>query len=319
MAVLRKSTLDRLNEDNRFASAVETPLPEGAAEILRRDNPRLQELLARYRDHPAAPVMWSQDFLADQLDLTAFRGDNAYLWQVRKRTEAAQYALTSHYLERHDELGLLDKLTEDGLFGAYTFDVDGRIVSRDLLDSVVELSYLHERIDLDREGVRILDIGAGYGRLAYRASQAFPAVELVCTDAVAQSTFLCEYYLDFRGVERATTVPLDEIGPAIAHTPFDVAVNIHSFSEAPAAAIAWWLDILAASRVQRLLVVPNTGLDPLSTEAGEERIDFRPIIESRGFELAEVTPKYRHSAAVQEYGVFPSWYFLFERAAKPRK
>jgi len=313
VVVLRKSTLDLLEEDNRLATAMETPLPAGAAEVLRGDNPRLQELQSRYRDHPAAPVMWSQEFLEDQLDLSAFRGDNAYVWQVRKNTEAAQYALTAYYLERNDELGLLDTLTEDGLFGAFTFDFDGRIVSRDLLDSVVELNYLHQRIDLHRKKVRVLDIGAGYGRLASRATEAFPTVEFVCTDAVAQSTFLSEYYLDYRGTERAKVVPLDEIESAIAATPFDLAVNIHSFSEAPAAAISWWIDLLAASPVQRLLVVPNSGQDLLSTEAGEERIDFKPIIEDRGFKLAAVTPKYEHSDAVQEYGIFPSWYFLFVR------
>jgi len=44
-------------------------------------------------------------------------------------------------------------------------------------------------------------------------AEAVPDLEQVlCTDAVAESTFLSEYYLRFRGVDAITqVVPLDEI------------------------------------------------------------------------------------------------------------
>ena len=46
----------------------------------------------------------------------------------------------------------------------------------------------------------MLDIGAGYGRLAHRMSAAFPQLEdYCCVDAVPESTFLSEYYLRHRG------------------------------------------------------------------------------------------------------------------------
>ncbi|MEM9291644.1 MAG: hypothetical protein AAGD01_08185 [Acidobacteriota bacterium] len=323
IAILRKSTLDELVEFNRYANSPDVSLPPGAAEVLRGDHPRLQDLISRYRDHPAAPSLWSQEFLARSLKLTTFRGDNAYIWQLRGLVKAAQYALTTHYLEKHDPLGLLDTLEEDGLFGAFTFDIDGRIVSRDLLDSVVELNYLHQvfkarGLDLHRPGLRFLDIGAGYGRLAHRATTAFPNLHYLCTDAVPQSTFLCDYYLTFRGAEQTQILPLDQVREALLHDlqeqgPLDLAINIHSFSEAPLAAITWWIDLLAEAQVQRLLIVPNTGQDLLSTEADEERLDFRPVIEERGFQLENVRAKFEHSDAVQRYGVFPSWYFLFGR------
>ncbi len=46
------------------------------------------------------------------------------------------YALTAYYVESIDDGGLLDRLSEDGYSGNYLFTVNGRIVSRDLLDSV---------------------------------------------------------------------------------------------------------------------------------------------------------------------------------------
>ena len=68
-----------------------------------------------------------------------FRGDSQYLFQGRGTPEAA-YALSADYAARHDALGLFETLEEDGAFGALTFPVDGRIVSRDLLDSVLEIA-----------------------------------------------------------------------------------------------------------------------------------------------------------------------------------
>ncbi len=101
-----------------------------------------------------------------------------------------------------ERLGLLERLDEDGLFGVHTFIVDGRRVSRDLLDSALELAFLDRHLGISRPPVQtILDIGAGYGRLAHRAVTAFPeTVRYLCTDAIATSTFLCESYLGFRGV-----------------------------------------------------------------------------------------------------------------------
>jgi len=71
---------------------------------------------------------------------------------------------------------------------------------------------------------------------------------------VAESTFLCEYYLGYRGVaRRALTIPLDMISTEIRHRRIDVALNVHSFSECPLRAICWWLDLLVANRVRHLM------------------------------------------------------------------
>jgi hypothetical protein len=49
-------------------------------------------------------------------------------------------------------------LTEDGLFGAYTYEIDGKVVGRDLLDSIVELMFLDDELAIGSRATTILDI-----------------------------------------------------------------------------------------------------------------------------------------------------------------
>ena len=227
--------------------------------------------------------------------------------------------LAARHLQQIDHLGLLSKLTEDGLFGAYTFRVDDdRVVSRDLLDSIAEIYFLVEELGLERlSGARVLDIGAGYGRLAHRLTMALPEVEAVlCVDAVAESTFLSEYYLRFRGVDdRAVVVPFDEIDDRLSRERIDVAVNIHSFSECTESAVAWWLELISRHRVPYLMVVPNPGdhggTKLLTREGDGRHNDFRKTLESVGYRLRSQRPKYG-DPGVQEHGAFPSYHYLFE-------
>ena len=297
-------------------------LPAGAAEALRSDHPRLLELARAYREL-ASPMglepVWTDDLLATA-DLCHFRGDNPYVFQLRGRNlNELGYAL-SYYCARRvgeiERLGLLDRLEEDGLFGVHTFTIDGRRVSRDLLDSALELAFLERHLGISRGPLRtVLDIGAGYGRLAHRAATAFPeTVRWLCTDAIPTSTYLCEYYLAYRGlVGRARAVPLHELAARVPPGSVDIAVNVHSFSECPPAAIDAWLAFLAAARVGHLMVVPNaasaSGPDGITmlTNAGE---DFSVLVRKHGYRLVANEPKYP-DPVVQEYGVSPAAHLLF--------
>jgi hypothetical protein len=150
-----------------------------------------------------------------------FRGDNPYVFQSRAGAGPEQHLLTWLYLKGRDHLGLLDRLRQDGDYGVCAFATgetdaggQGRLVSRDLLDSVSELLFLDRTLGVaSSRGAGVLDIGAGYGRLAHRAASAFPARPAwYCVDAVPESTFLCEYYLNRKGVDdRAGAVPLEEL------------------------------------------------------------------------------------------------------------
>jgi len=318
-------TVSRIKPEDRrnyFVSADDSiALPRGAAEDLRADHPKLRDLRERYAklDLPVSiHSQWHAKKVSIELDLQRFRGDNVYVWQYRQmRTGAArlrQY-LAMKYVESRDALGLLPKLKEDGLFGCWLFQYGSRpAVSRDLLDSVNEINFLEQKIGLTGQpGLRVLDIGAGYGRLAYRMAEALPNLAAYdCVDAVPESTFLCSYYLNYRGVNtKARAIPLDRLGEELARQ-YHLAVNIHSFSECRREAIRWWLQRVAERDIPWLLVVPNDPEQLLSTESNGEHLDFLPDVTAAGYELACKAPVYDDAELLDLISV-RDHYFLFRR------
>jgi hypothetical protein len=293
-----------------------SPLPGDAASYLRPDNRRLLELEQRYRafdPQVTTPAVWTNGYVRQE-DVAYFRGDNAWVWQVRgTNAHISPYALSYYYLKSIDRLGLLDTLDEDTSFGNFTFRIAGRDLSREMLDSVAEMYFLDRHLGIaSRPGVRILDIGAGYGRLAHRMITALPNVEsYLCTDGVAVSTFVCEYYLRFRGATRARAVPLDEIDKALRDKPVDIAINIHSFSECRPEAIDWWARLLATHRVKHLMIIPNRTVGDGELLLTNAKYDFLPILEHHGYRSVLKDPKFL-DPVVQQYGPFPSWHHLLE-------
>ena len=113
-------------------------VPDSARDYLRHDNPRLAELKRRYSAvdrRVTTPASWVENKLHAH-DLLYFRGDNAFVWQIRDRNHnELSYALVYYALKSGPCGALLDRLGEDPLFGVNLFEVDGVPVSRDLLDS----------------------------------------------------------------------------------------------------------------------------------------------------------------------------------------
>ena len=292
-------------------------LPPQAADYLQSNNPRLQDLQTRYTaftNEVTDPLVWT-DTCIQADDILYFRGDNAYVWQLRGLSmNIMAYALTASYVKSIDTLGLLERLKEDELFGNYTFRIDNRLVSRDLLDSIMEIYFLEKHLNVSlSKDMTILDIGAGYGRLAHRMVHALPNIQnYLCTDAIAFSTFISEYYLRFRTLEgKARVVPLDEIEDVVKNGTVDIAINIHSFSECRMPAINWWLSLLKEHRVKYLMIVPNSGDhdgERLLTNDGK---DFGEVIEKHGYKLVAKDPKYR-DPIVQKYAINPTYHYLFE-------
>lgn len=294
-------------------------LPEGGAEYLTINNPRLGELRQRYSQFQAqtsSPIVWTDDYV-QSFGLQSFRGDNCYVWQTKDpNCDEINYCLTTYYVKAIDTLGLLLKNSEDGLFGVYTYTVDSQTISRDLLDSINELSFLEKHLRLSQiPDLKILDIGAGYGRLAYRTASSLPNLATyLCTDAVPESTFLSEYHIKFRHIEdRASVVPLDQITESLQGQHIDLAVNIHSFSECTLEAIDWWLSLLAANKVTHLFIVPNAADHGGEKLALNDGVDFSFVIEKYGYRLCCKSPKYE-DPLVQKYGVSPTCYYLYQLA-----
>ena len=293
------------------------PLPPEAAE-LGPDHPRLAELRARYAalDLPVLEASrWNEAAVDGFLDHRYFRGDTLITWHYRElpRISRLKYFVWLEAVAARDPDGYLDRLGEDGLFGCWTYAYPGRpTVSRDLLESVGELAFLDRA--LEQPPARVLDIGAGYGRLAYRMTTAHREItDYCCVDAIADSTFLSEFYLRFRGCDRARVVALDEVGEQLEGARFDLAVNIHSFSECTHAAISWWVDLLTRLEVPRLLIVPNEATELLSLEADGSRRDFAPLLERAGYRLERREPVIADPAA-RELLALDDHFHLFTRA-----
>jgi len=316
---------DRLHlPENSFASPTHSApqLPDGAAYLLIPSNTRLTDLTQRYRtlNHPVMLASaWIDDLVQQEIDLYNFRASNNYFLKRRAINTDLHYALYTYYLKSIDTLNLFDKLNEDGLFGVYTVRVNDHLVSQDLLNSINEIYFLERHLGLSkRSNFNLLNIAPGYGRLAHHLTQALPQIGTVfCADAIATFSFLCEYYLRFRGVESAAvTIPFDELRETLANQPMQLAINVRSFSEFPIDAIAAWLDLLVEFNVPYLMLVPaaldHGGTQLLSYEKDKSRIDYRSLLEKRGYRQIACDLKFL-DPTVQANGISSTHYFLFER------
>jgi putative sugar O-methyltransferase len=271
------------------------PLPPGMAAVLDDRNPDLLRLRSRYR-RLASPFrpgrFWRRSRRLRDLNLKYFRGDNAYVWQLRQLGGEARlkFFLLARYIKALDSHKLLEKTHEDGAFGCWTFDFhDTPTMSRDLVDSINEIYFLDRHWDLlSRTDFTVVDIGAGYGRLAHRMVECVPGLKrYLCVDAIPESTFLSDLYLRYREVDhKATVLPLDKVADRLPAERPDLAVNVHSFSEMPIAAIEAWIGLLARIGVPALLIVPNEGDQLLSLEDDVVRLDFTPVLSKHGYVLA---------------------------------
>jgi hypothetical protein len=286
--------------------------PAAPDPYLRFDNPYLAELRRRYAGQPASDhIQWGTSAVESRVDLPFFRADNLYVFQSRRYPPLALYA-SAAYVTQVDRLGLFNALAEDDLFGAELFDFHGKTVSRDLLDSIIELNFLDRHLNLaSGRALNVLDIGAGYGRLAHRMVTAFPNVKkYYCVDAVPESTFISDYYLRFRKMtERCTVVPLDRLNQV---ERVDLAVNIHSFAECRNRVVGWWLDQVREMRIPWLFIATTASLG-LTSHEDRGRKDYREIIERAGFALAVHERKFESAPVLQDHGLYPADYYLFQK------
>lgn len=313
------------DEDRRYLTTLyddSVPLPPDAEQTLRPDHPRLVELRQAYEavELPVrASSRWRAEHVDSFLDLRYFRGETLITWHYRElpRITRLKYFVFMQYVAARDDLGLLGKLEEDGAYGCWTYEYPGYgRYSRDLIESVNEIAFLERELRLsERERFSVLDIGAGYGRLAHRMTAAYEQLDdYCCVDAVPESTFLSEYYLRQRGSSpRARVVGLDRVERELAPGAFDLAVNIHSFSECTYAAVEWWTELLGRLRVPQMLVVPNEPDELLTLEADGTRRDFKPLIERAGYRVAGSEAVVDDPAVAELLGLRDR-FFLFERA-----
>lgn len=301
-----------------------TRVEERRTSELTWESRRLADLRQQYAAYPCAAQrhsMWNAS-LIHGINLSTFRADSAYMWQHRDGNVPVHYMATYYHHRISCDADLLDRCTEDGSFGVYSLSVDGTLVTRDRVDSVAELGFLREAFSLgEHSRLRVLDIGSGYGRLAWRMNQCFPDVSMLCVDAVPESAFVCEYYLSHRAVSpNVEVVPLPSLETELSRETVDLAIAVNSLTECTVEAINWWLDLLEAHSVRHILLVPHGGCDGgrqmFSTELpGAERTPMVTLLEQHGYKKISMRPKYRE-AAMQSYGISPTYFHLFSLSGR---
>lgn len=296
-------------------------LPENARLYLKPNNERLRKLQVDYSRESADAMdhtQWNREYVVREIDLQLFRADSAYMWQHRDFNLPVSYLCTYYYLKQCNS-EMLECCSEDTLFGVHALEVGDQVITRDRLDSVCELSFIQSALDLKKASkVRLLDIGCGYGRFAYRTVQCFPTARVVCADAIPESSFLCEFYLHFRDVAQSASIcEFQEVRARLSVERIDLAVAINSLSECSARAISWWMRLLAESNIKYLFFVPSSfyegGKRAFSEEIDrKDSCDIMQIFERHGYKIIRSAPKYDNSL-MQECGVSPSYYHLLEQ------
>ena len=267
-----------------------------------------KELAKRYKDLGIEHIdgVWNRQHLKN-FDVARFRADSIYVWQTRQFQEI-NYYLTYLYILEIDKLGLLGRLQELGDYGVETFSFENGKVSRDLMDSVIEINYLNDVLSLsNQQDLQILDIGAGYGRFAHRILESFPESNVTCIDAIPLSTCISRIYLgSFIQSKRATVHDLESLNE-VKPKEFNLAVNIHSFSEMSLKSVKFWINFLVKNEVEFLFVVPNG--PELALNDGT---NFGLLLQQAGFEILDRREKY-HFGEYSKFAIYPSTYYLLQK------
>ena len=120
-----------------------------------------------------------------------------------RRIHGLFLALLWEYVRRHDDRGLLKRLEEPELGDPVVAGYRGRRISQDLCNSVHELISATAALPGGRPGAGgVLELGGGYGRVAWAFLEAFPEARYILCDippalAVAQQ-YLTTLFPDHR-------------------------------------------------------------------------------------------------------------------------
>jgi 16S rRNA G1207 methylase RsmC len=141
--------------------------------------------------------------------LPNFRAELIYLAQLSGTTKPEHYQNTVDYIRDVQEFKAL--LGDDDSYGNLQVMTSAGLVSRDLIDSIMEIRFLEQNNVINGE-MGILDIGAGYGRFAHRITTLYDNITVVCVDAVPISTAICNAYTaEQQKEDRVIVLPLHNL------------------------------------------------------------------------------------------------------------
>jgi putative sugar O-methyltransferase len=173
----------------------------------------------------------------------------AALWELARRADAQR---------------LLERVQEPELGEPPSVIHRGRLVTEDLAHSALELAAINEAGGLPRAGSLVVELGAGYGRLAWLLLATTPGLRYIVCDippalAIAQR-YLTELFPDrpaftFRAFQNPADIG-DELASAelifllphqlaaLPHLEADLFVNVSSLHEMRPDQIALWFELI---------------------------------------------------------------------------
>lgn len=201
-----------------------------------------------------SPKQW-QPVASPSILSKQFRGETDYVWQTRLGDGKEEYIQYYKQLKKIDKLNLFLKTKENGSHGCKTWEVENILISRDLLDSIIEIYFLQKNFDnLDK--LNILEIGGGYGRLCKRYSDCFPNSKFYITDGIPYSTYVADIYLSESNYQNKN-LELYNLDSKLKNIKIDLAVNIHSFPEQNINDVEWWVKFILKHKIKYIFYVDN--------------------------------------------------------------
>ena len=135
------------------------------------------------------------------------------------------------YASRFDPLKLLDRLDEPSFGNPFPVHFRGKLISQDLINSVLELyaAFEGKKIDFDAP-VRMCEIGAGYGRNAFVFLSFFPNCTYTIVD-IPPALYVSQQYLGTVCHNAKADFLLPQEAAQLPNNSFDMLINISSFHE----------------------------------------------------------------------------------------
>jgi hypothetical protein len=170
-----------------------------------------------------------------------------------------------------------DGKDRDAEFGGRLVETCLGQVTRMWLEAQVEIDFLRRHLP-SLSDCSVLDIGAGYGRLAVILA---PLVrDYTCIEPVKVSLHLCRAYCTSFG-KGIKVIGMGEERPIT-----DLAINIHSWNECDAPDIGYWVSWLVRDKVPFLFTVSHgRGWEYKSYD----KLNYRPTLEAHYALIAEET------------------------------
>jgi putative sugar O-methyltransferase len=148
----------------------------------------------------------------------------------RLRAYALYCGLIWQYASVRDQLGSLN-VAEPTLGSPMPVWLHGRLISQDLAMAALDLNRIASVVALDTVR-RVLEIGAGYGRLAYLFGSLFPEVEYTIAD-ISPALAVAQNYLPAVMNGKNFRFMLPNQLDTLPDHEFDLIINVSSFDEMP--------------------------------------------------------------------------------------